>query len=87
MKKKKTPAASPKRAAKKKARAKQAPDHGRLVDLELRFMRLERFAFELSDVIAAQQKALDALTRETKRQREMLLDEGATRADERPPHY
>ncbi len=59
----------------------------RLTDLELRFMKLERFAHELSLVVAAQQKVIDALTLETKRLREGLTDEGSSVPNERPPHY
>ena len=47
----------------------------RLVDLELRFMKLERFAHELSDVVVAQRRQIEALTAETKRLRERELQE------------
>lgn len=56
----------------------------RLVDLEVRFMKLERFAHELSDVVAAQQRTIDVLSAEAKRWREQTL--GVTEGD-KPPHY
>jgi len=62
----------------------------RVVDLELRFMKLERFAQELSDVVAEQRRQIDALTLETKRLRERLSEEGGEEgapSNERPPHY
>jgi predicted mannosyl-3-phosphoglycerate phosphatase (HAD superfamily) len=48
----------------------------RLVDLELRFMKLERFTHELSDVVAEQGQKIDRLTLE-----------GEPPPDEKPPHY
>jgi uncharacterized coiled-coil protein SlyX len=59
----------------------------RLVDLELRFMKLERFAQELSDVVAEQRRQIEALTLETKRLRERVLQEEPAAANDRPPHY
>jgi SlyX protein len=60
----------------------------RVVDLEMRFMRLERFAHELSEVVAQQQKTIDVLTAEVRRLRERALDEGdAVAPAEKPPHY
>jgi len=59
----------------------------RLVDLELRFMKLERFAHELSDVVVAQQRQIEALTAETKRLRERELQEEPAAPNDRPPHY
>jgi SlyX protein len=59
----------------------------RLVDLELRFMKLERFAQELSDVVAEQQRLLDALTQETKRLRERAAQGEPAVGNDRPPHY
>jgi len=59
----------------------------RLVDLELRFMKLERFAHELSQAVAAQQRTIDALRAETKRLRERGLDDEPSPTNERPPHY
>ncbi len=59
----------------------------RLTDLELRFMTLERFAHELSQVVAAQQKVIDALAAEAKRSRERANDEGSSVPNDAPPHY
>jgi uncharacterized coiled-coil protein SlyX len=59
----------------------------RLVDLELRFMKLERFAQELSDVVAEQQRQIEALTLETRRLRERVLQEEPAASNDRPPHY
>jgi len=65
------------------------PDlEARIVDLELRFMKLERFTHELSDVVAEQHRQIDALTLEMKRLRDRLADEGTERpSSETPPHY
>jgi uncharacterized coiled-coil protein SlyX len=64
------------------------PLEPRVVDLELRFMRLEREVGELSQVVAAQQQVIEALTLEAKRRRERdeMAGEPAI-ADEKPPHY
>ena len=59
----------------------------RLVDLELRFMKLERYAQELSDVVAEQQQRIDALTFETKRLRERAAQGEPAAGNDRPPHY
>jgi uncharacterized coiled-coil protein SlyX len=60
----------------------------RLVDLELRFMKLERFTQELSDVVVGQRREIDALTIEAKRLRARLEEEGGGASDDpRPPHY
>jgi uncharacterized coiled-coil protein SlyX len=59
----------------------------RLVDLELRFMKLERFAQELSDVVADQQRRIEALTSETKRLRERAQQDEPAAPNEKPPHY
>jgi uncharacterized coiled-coil protein SlyX len=59
----------------------------RLVDLELRFMKLERFALDLSNTVAQQQRTIDALVAETKRLRERSADEEPEANDDRPPHY
>jgi uncharacterized coiled-coil protein SlyX len=59
----------------------------RTVDLELRFMRLERDLRELSDVVAAQQRVIDALRREAKRRRDRDDSQEEALSDERPPHY
>jgi SlyX protein len=59
----------------------------RFVDLELRFMKLERYAQELSDVVAEQQRQLDALTMETKHLRERAAQGEPAAGNDRPPHY
>jgi SlyX protein len=59
----------------------------RLVDLELRFMKLERYAQELSDVVAEQQRRIEALTLETKRLRERAAQGEPAAGNDRPPHY
>ncbi len=59
----------------------------RLVDLELRFMKLERYSQELSDVVADQQRRIDALTLETKRLRERAAQGEPAAGNDRPPHY
>lgn len=59
----------------------------RVVDLELRFMKLERFTTELSDVVADQRKTIEALVAETKRLRSRLAEDEEGAANERPPHY
>ena len=60
----------------------------RIVDLELRFMRQEKLAHELSDVIAVQQRTIDRLIVELRTLREQVLaGSEAMPKDERPPHY
>jgi uncharacterized coiled-coil protein SlyX len=59
----------------------------RLVDLELRFMKLERYAQELSDVVADQQRQIESLMAETRRLCEASPDEGPAVSNDRPPHY
>jgi uncharacterized coiled-coil protein SlyX len=64
------------------------PFEARVVDLELRFMKLERELGELSLVVAAQQRVIEALTLEARRRRERdeAIQEPAI-PDEKPPHY
>ncbi|MGA2450895.1 MAG: SlyX family protein [Polyangiaceae bacterium] len=59
----------------------------RIVDLELRFMTLQQELRELSDVVASQQRIIEALRREAKRWRERFLQEEEAPGDDRPPHY
>ena len=61
----------------------------RLTDLELRYMQLERFVEELSEVVAAQRDELDLLRAEAKRLRERLTAEldAEPLPHEKPPHY
>ena len=56
----------------------------RVVDLELRFMKLERDAQALSDIVVAQQRVIDALVLEIKR-RGLAPEDDAS--NEPPPHY
>ena len=74
------------------------PDlEARTVDLELRFMKLERELAELSEVVAAQQRTIDALRADALRRRERDASVPAAEAsgpsreerlrDEKPPHY
>ena len=65
-------------------------DH-RITELELGYMSLERLVEQLSDVVAAQQKTIDALSSDL-----ALLNSKAagfsemttaSPQDERPPHY
>jgi uncharacterized coiled-coil protein SlyX len=59
----------------------------RIVDVELRFMKLERFVHELSDTVAKQQRVIEALTAQIRRLTERSTDaEENPRADV-PPHY
>ncbi len=61
----------------------------RAVDLELRFMKLQRELHDLSDVVAAQQRTIDALRREAEQRRERAGSESAEDRpyEETPPHY
>jgi uncharacterized coiled-coil protein SlyX len=56
----------------------------RVVDLELRFMKLERDAQALSDIVVAQQRVIDALVLEIK-SRGLGPEDDAP--NEPPPHY
>jgi uncharacterized coiled-coil protein SlyX len=60
----------------------------RIVDLEIRYMKLEREVAELSEVVAGQQRVIDALTLEAGRRRERdELAQEPPITDEKPPHY
>jgi uncharacterized coiled-coil protein SlyX len=61
----------------------------RVVDLELRFMKLEKFVHELSDTVAAQQRVIDALTVQVRRltAQAAAADAEAKPVPEVPPHY
>ena len=54
----------------------------RLTELELHFMKLERFTNELSSVVAEQQKTIDQLVVEVQR-----LAASPEPGHEKPPHY
>jgi SlyX protein len=58
----------------------------RIVDLEVRYMHLEKLLQELSDVLAQQEKTIARLVAEVTELRERLPDDGA-RPNEPPPHY
>ncbi len=59
----------------------------RIVNLELRFMKVERELRELSDVVVSQQRIIDALRVEAKRWRQREQQDDEAPANERPPHY
>lgn len=59
----------------------------RLTDLEIRYSHLERQVADLSDVVFAQQKTIEALERELAKIRARLRDLGDPIVDEKPPHY
>jgi uncharacterized coiled-coil protein SlyX len=62
----------------------------RVIDLELRFMKLELFTQELSDVVAEQRRTIEALTLETRRLRERQRaeeEQAHGETGEIPPHY
>jgi uncharacterized coiled-coil protein SlyX len=59
----------------------------RMVDLELRFMKLERFAEDLSGVVVEQQKAIDALVAQVRQLAARWADGEENPKAERPPHY
>ncbi|HVJ14530.1 MAG TPA: SlyX family protein [Polyangiaceae bacterium] len=58
----------------------------RLIDLEIRYTHLERQVQELSEVVFAQQRALDSLSKELVNLRSRQEDPGTPPA-EKPPHY
>jgi len=59
----------------------------RLTDLEIRYSHLERQFADLSDVVFAQQKSIEALERELAKIRVRLRELGDPVVDEKPPHY
>ena len=59
----------------------------RLTDLEIRYSHLERQFADLSDVVFAQQKSIEALERELAKIRVRLREVGDPVVDEKPPHY
>ncbi len=59
----------------------------RLVDLELRFMKLERYAEQLSDVVSEQRRLIEALMAETRRLRDGPPAEGPAAANDWAPHF
>jgi len=59
----------------------------RLVDLEVRYTHLERQVAELSDVVFAQQQAIDSLLRQLSATKADVAQLSEPLADEKPPHY
>ncbi len=60
----------------------------RIVDLELRYMRVEKMMHDLSDVLIAQQAKIDRLTAEVAALRERVPEEqGEAASNDPPPHY
>ena len=59
----------------------------RLTELELKYMRLERTVEQLSDIIAEQQKTIDALVKELSATTARLRDMGQEAPADKPPHY
>ena len=59
----------------------------RLVDLEVRYTHLERQVAELSDVVFAQQRAIDSLLRQLSSTRADLAQLSEPLTNEKPPHY
>ena len=59
----------------------------RLTDLEVRYTHLERQVAELSEVVFAQQKAIDGLTRQLTSAKAEIAQLSAPVTNEKPPHY
>ena len=59
----------------------------RLVDLEVRYTHLERQVAELSEVVFAQQRAIDGLLRQLSSTKAELAQLSAPTTNEKPPHY
>jgi uncharacterized coiled-coil protein SlyX len=62
----------------------------RVQELETRYMLLERYLDELSDVVAAQQQTIDGLRVTMARLQPQIMNPGEEQGaipDERPPHY
>jgi uncharacterized coiled-coil protein SlyX len=59
----------------------------RLVDLEIRYTHLEHQVAELSDVVFAQQRAIDGLLRQLSATKDELAQLGASATNDKPPHY
>jgi len=56
----------------------------RVVDLELRYMKLEKLLHDLSDVLVEQERTIARLVAEVAALRERLPEE---QSNEPPPHY
>lgn len=59
----------------------------RLTDLEVRYTHLERQVAELSEVVFAQQRAIDGLHRQLTSAKAAIAQLSAPLANEKPPHY
>ena len=59
----------------------------RLVDLEVRYTHLERQVAELSEVVFAQQRAIDGLVRQLGSAKAELAQLSAPVTNDKPPHY
>jgi uncharacterized coiled-coil protein SlyX len=59
----------------------------RLVDLEVRYTHLERQVADLSEVVFAQQRAIDGLLRQLTATKADLAQLTAPVTNEKPPHY
>ncbi len=59
----------------------------RLTDLEVRYTHLERQLAELSEVVFAQQKAIDGLLRQLNATKAEIAQLSAPVTNEKPPHY
>jgi SlyX protein len=59
----------------------------RIVDLELRFMRQEKLAEELNDVLVEHERTIDRLVAELRTLRQQVGALGEPMKDEPPPHY
>ena len=59
----------------------------RLVDLEVRYTHLERQVAELSEVVFAQQRAIDGLLRQLRSTEAELAELSAPVTNDKPPHY
>ena len=61
----------------------------RIVELEIRFTEQQHLLQELSEVVYAQQRAIDLLTAEVRQLRQKIPEPGIVDAAERekPPHY
>jgi len=59
----------------------------RLVELEVRYTHLERQVAELSEMVFAQQKAIDGLLRQLAATKAQLTELAPAIANEPPPHY
>ena len=59
----------------------------RLVDLEVRYTHLERQVADLSEVVFAQQRAIDGLVRQLSATKDEIAQLSPPVTNEKPPHY